>query len=170
MSESISDGLKYFQKVELPKMILPYFKDWISHMKMYSFSGVSIPENEFLAERLQQLIDIHGVIGLPLPLLSLVDERIMSLGASCYLEYLQGCAPDHVWSEEAFAYYLMCGGILHEQAKRIRFDHGDNFYTFTRQADGLLQKVLLRLATVQPKKEIVVKPDLIPHPCCNCCH
>lgn len=63
----------------------------------------------------------------------------------CTTKSWGGRYPDHVASPEALAFVLQSGAITSDQAKYIRFDHGETLEQFKTRADGLIDDILRQL-------------------------
>lgn len=60
-----------------------------------------------------------------------VTDRIKYLGRKSYDEHIdKGIAPDHTTSPNALSYAIRTEALTSAEVDKIKFDHGDNRFTF----------------------------------------
>lgn len=68
-----------------------------------------------------------------------VIARIKQLGRESYRQHIdKGTAPDHTASPQALAYAIRTEALSGAEVDKIKFDHGDNRYTFLEGETRLL--------------------------------
>lgn len=77
-----------------------------------------------------------------------VAQGVITCGLEMYDRVVRGQDPDHVESPEALAYVLKSGAVTPDQARQIRFDHGETRGQFEARADDLIDGILRQLANL----------------------
>lgn len=78
-----------------------------------------------------------------------VHDRLCAIGREAYEWHVRAPIvnyPDHSASPEALGYAILHGVVSDEEAKRIRFDHGETAKEYRKMAEGLCEKVMEQLA------------------------
>lgn len=100
-----------------------------------------------------------------------VHERLCEIGRGVYEWHIAAPLiryPDHSVSPEALGYAILHGAVSVEEARMIRFDHGETADEYRKMAEGLHESVVRQLAAGNTYFSI---PKLSGSDdcCCECC-
>lgn len=114
-----------FSKDKLKPVILEALGSFTLAGDRIGTLGWSNEEATFLEYCLKHQILSHE------ELKKIVTDRIKDLGRKSYYEHIdRGTPPDHTTSPNALSYAIRTESLTGAEVDKIRFDHGDNRFTF----------------------------------------